>query len=114
MHEFRNKQDIPAIVVDKEGTIIFVNAIFLKTYLYQENDLIGQHVTRIIPPELHDAHNLGFSRFLMTKQSKIMGQALPLKVLKKDDTVIDATHFITAYEDEQILEIGATIEPITS
>ena len=109
MHEFAQKTDVPVIIIDAEGEIIFINQKFTEIYLFTEADLIGHQVTEIIPHEFRDAHNMGFSRYITSKQSQVMNQALNLKILKKDQTVVDALHFITASEDHDGLQIGATI-----
>lgn len=107
-----NQQAIPAIAADQEGIIFFVNDCFEEEYGWVEDDLLGNAITTILPPYMRDAHNLGFSRFLTTEQSRIMGKEISLPVCCKDGTIHDAMHFITGEKINEKWQFAALIKPV--
>lgn len=110
--EIMDEQTIPAIAINQEGIIFFVNDCFEGEYGWSENDLQGNPVTAIMPPHMRDAHNLGFSRFLTTETSRILNKEIPLPVYCKDGTVNDAVHFITAKKQDGEWNFAALIKPV--
>ncbi|MBI4370346.1 MAG: PAS domain S-box protein [Elusimicrobia bacterium] len=110
--EIKNEKKLPAVVVDTLGTITFANSVFVKVFGWKIHDIIGKPLTTIIPKNLHDAHQLGFSRFLTTGTPTLLNEPLKLKALLKDGTVIDAEHFIVAEKINNEWTFAATIKPI--
>lgn len=99
----------PIILVDHHGTIIYINTLFESNYGWNKSDLINQSIHLIIPENLHDAHNVGFSRFLNTEEATLMNQPLPLQILKKNGNTIEATHLIKATKEQGLWFFGANI-----
>lgn len=99
----------PVVAIDEQGFITFLNPAFERSYGWSSNDLVGQLVTRIMPPHMRDAHNFGFSRFLVTEAPRILNQPLQLPVSCKDGTVMDAEHFIVGENVEGKWRFAATI-----
>jgi len=102
----------PVIVIDTYGVITFVNAKFEFTYAWSSSQLLGKPLTTIIPPVLHDAHNMGFSHFLSTEQSTLLEKPLTLSIIKGDGSICLATHTIFGEKKEGQWIFLATIEPI--
>ena len=107
--DIRKETVKPALVADENGLIVFVNGVFEKSFGWTIKDLLGQPLTVIMPPAFRTQHHLGFSRFLTTGQSTIMGKSLNLKVLTKDGREIDSEHFIIAGKEKGRWVFGATI-----
>ncbi len=84
----------PAVAIDERGIFFFVNEAFEKAYGWKKKELIGHVITAIMPPNIRDAHNFGFSRFLTTESPRILGKHLPLPVYCKDGTIVNADHYI--------------------
>lgn len=99
------------VIVDEEGNIKYTNQEFLNVFGYQQDEIQGEHIIKIIPPDLRDAHNIGFSRYQTTGVSKIMGQDLNLKAIKKSGEIFNATQHIISGKQNETIEIGATIIP---
>jgi len=108
----RNQTEIPSVIVDQQGLIIFVNVHFERTFGWQHGEIIGEFVGRIIPEKMHDAHNLGFSRFITTGQPTILGKPLTLTAVNKAGVEFAAEHHIIAERNEGQWLFGATIKPV--
>jgi PAS domain S-box-containing protein len=108
----KNETEVPAVIVDAQGIIIFVNKCFTDTFGWQAEEIIGDFVSVIIPREMHDAHNLGFSRFVTTGQPKLLNQPLKLSAVNKSGEVFEAEHLIVAEKEKDEWVIGATIRPL--
>ncbi|GAC1499406.1 MAG: PAS domain S-box protein [Candidatus Saccharimonadales bacterium] len=103
-------RDIPAVAITRQGLFFYINEAFTHAYGWRTNDLIGQPVTKIMPENYRDAHNLGFSSFLNTEVATISGQPLNLAILYKDGTVNDAEHYILGEKIKNDWQFAATIE----
>ena len=66
IEEMRGETGIPSVIADHQGMITYVNQRFEAVFGWQAQEIIGKPLTAIIPSHLHDAHHLGFSRFLTT------------------------------------------------
>ena len=86
--------DIPVIAINQSNLITFSNDAFTTEYGWDENDLLYQPVSMIMPEYLRDAHKIGFSRFLATEKPVVLGIPLALEILYRDGTVRKAEHFI--------------------
>lgn len=109
--ELIKEKTLPVVVIDHNSFFILVNDAFEKAYGWTAKDLLGNSVTKIIPPYLQDAHQVGFSRFLVTEQPTLMNKPLPLSILYRDGTVKDAEHYITAQKKKDRWQFAASITP---
>ena len=108
----KTETNIPVIIVDHNGTVVYINQIFEKKFGWQKDALIGETLTTLIPDNLKDAHHMGFSRFLLTGKPTILNQPLNLKILKMDGKETDAEHIITAEKINGNWVFGAKITPL--
>jgi PAS domain S-box-containing protein len=102
---------IPVIAIDENGLITFVNKAFESAFGWNNEKLNGEVVTNIMPPHMRDAHNIGFSRFLITEAPRILNKPLALPVCCQDGTVVEAEHFIIGDKLEGKWRFAATITP---
>lgn len=109
--ELLRQNNKPIITADDQGLITFVNQKFESTYLWSSAQLIEKLLITIIPSTLHDAHNMGFSRFLTTEKPTLMGKPLKLAIVKGDGSECIATHTIYGKKKEGRWVFLATIEP---
>ena len=114
IEELKGEKDLPMVLADEQGLITYVNVMFQKVFGWQSNEVVGRPLTTIIPPNLRDAHHMGFSRFLVTGKPTLLNQPLKLKAIKKDGTIFDAEHFIVAERIKNNWVFGATIQPLES
>jgi len=110
--ELRDTTDLPVVIANQNGLITYINARFEKTFHWTASELIGKSLTTIIPEKLHDAHNLGFSRFIKTNKPTLLNRKLTLKLLTGDGTEVETEHFIIAEKEDDIWIFGAIISPL--
>lgn len=112
INDLMKREDIPVVIANSQGFITFINDPFEDVFGWQKDEIIGDILTRIIPEELHDAHNMGFSRFLLTGNATILNQPLKLKAINKAGEVFEAEHFIIAEkQSDGNWLIGSSIDP---
>jgi len=109
--ELQREEAAPVIMADHNGLITYINDSFESQLGWTRGDLLGKSLITIIPSNLHDAHHLGFSRFVTTGAPTLLDQPLNLKVLTKDQRVIDSEHVITAEQREGKWVFAARIRP---
>lgn len=109
-----DEQDIPVVIVNNQGDIKYTNKTFNELFVYDELTILSKNILDIIPPNLRDAHNIGFSRYVNTKESKIMNQHLELQAIKSTGEIFVATHYIISEMVDDEMLVGATIKPVGS
>jgi len=112
INDLRNETELPAVIADQRGIITFVNERFEQIFGWKSKEIIGELLTCIVPTGMHDAHNLGFSRFLTTGQPTLLGQPLTLKAVNKQGQEFEAEHHIIAEKQDEQWVAGATIRPL--
>ena len=108
----RTRTDVPVIIANSSGRIVFVNARFTEMFGWSSDEAVGQLLTLIIPQSLHDAHHPGFSRFVETGSGRLLGKPLNLRARDKTGREFDAEHHILAEKQGEEWSFGATIKPI--
>src|SRR4028119_1272084 len=112
INEMKHETDLPVLMTDQHGFIIYVNEPFRQVFGWTDDEIIGQILTAVIPNSLHDSHNLGFSRFVMTGNPTVLNHPLQLKAVKNDGSEIDAEHFILSEKNQGQWVFAATLRPL--
>ncbi len=102
--------DVPVVQISQEGIFMFINSAFTAEYGWTEDDLFGKPVTEIMPKHMRGAHNVGFSRFLTTETSNLLGKPLPLKIVYKDGRELISNHIIIGEKEEGRWTFSAIID----
>lgn len=102
----------PVILADQYGIVFYINALFESAFGWTEQDIVHKPLLRIIPEHLHDAHNVGFSRFITTEIPMILKKSLKLEIVTKQGDILTSTHFICAVKENDDWIFGANIELI--
>jgi PAS domain S-box-containing protein len=110
----KDKSELPVIITDHQGIVIYVNSVFEATFGWNYSDIIGQTLALILPTYFQDAHHLGFSRFSATGVSTILNHPLQLKVVTKDNREVESEHIIIAEKQENQWVFAATLRPLES
>lgn len=110
--EILREEKIPCVVADEKGLFTFVNAVFERSYGWKKEKLVGCLITQIMPLEFRDAHHVGFSRFLSTKQRTLLGKSVSVSILQAGGKVTPAEHFILADKKDGKWRFAALIRPI--
>lgn len=109
--EIKLETQIPVVISDEHGFIVYINACFTDVYLW-DYELIGKTLGEIIPRNFHDSHNLGFSRFIMTEISHIANHPINAIVITKDGKAVMSEHYITAEQIEDKWFFAAQLRPL--
>ncbi|MDR3491864.1 MAG: PAS domain-containing protein [Gammaproteobacteria bacterium] len=112
IEELKNNKQSPVVIADHQGLIKFINSIFEDIFYWTAQEIINQHLSIIIPKSLHDAHHLGFSRFLVTGKPTLLDRPIILSAVKKNGDIFKAEHIIHASHVSGNWLFGATITPI--
>lgn len=110
LSELMSLSNVPVVAIDQESIFTFINKCFTKEYGWTDEDLIGRPVTLIMPTHMQSAHNVGFSRFLTTESSQLLGKPLPLTVRYKDGTERVSDHFILGEKKDGRWQFAAIID----
>ena len=108
----KRETGVPVVIADRQVLITHVNERFEEIFGWKSEEIVGKPLTAIIPRNLHDAHHLGFSRFLNTGKPTLLNQPLKLKTVTKEGREFDSEHFIIAEERQGQWVFGATIQPL--
>lgn len=109
--ELTNIKDVPVVISDRTGLVVYANSCFLETYQWTK-ELIGSSLNRIIPTAFHDSHNMGFSRFLITGNSRISDHVVEAAVVMGDGRRRWSKHLIVVEKIEDNYLIGAKLIPM--
>jgi PAS domain S-box-containing protein len=111
--ELEARTDVPVIRADHHGFITAINDRFTEAYGWAAADLVGSPLTTIIPDIFHDAHHLGFSRFLASGVPTLLERALDLRIVTAAGTELVAEHFIVAERHDGDWVFAAAIRPLS-
>ena len=109
--EIMERQDVPVIAGDEQGRITWANDAFVQAFGWSREELMGASIIVIMPAYMHDAHTLGFSRFLATAAGRVLAQPLALPVRHRSGHESQATHLIVAEHRAGRWRFAATIVP---
>ena len=108
---YGKEETVPVIFADYDGIITAVNRKFEEDFRWPADQLVGRSITAIIPAELHDSHNMGFSRYAISGQPTLLETPLDLKITRGDGEVVLAEHFIVDMKGDGQELIAARIVP---
>ncbi|HWB70739.1 MAG TPA: PAS domain S-box protein, partial [Egibacteraceae bacterium] len=77
------------VAADEWNRIVYANRAAEALLGWQADELTGRPLTAIMPPRLREAHLAGFSRWVATHESRIMGRPLRVPALRRDGTEVD-------------------------
>ncbi len=93
-----NNAAIGIIIVDSVGTILLVNQFALQQFGYQDNEVIGQKIEKLIPQRFKARHETHRDRYHNhNPHSRPMGTGLDLYAAKKDGTEFPVEVSLSTY-----------------
>ena len=101
------------VIVDREGTIVMVNAQTEKVFGYPRKDLLGNHVERLVPSRFRDVHPFHRSQYVKNPRVRPMGADLELFALRRDGTEFPVEISLSPMETEEENLVIAAIRDIT-
>lgn len=109
--DFITDDTVPIIIANKNGVIIDINRAFVETFRWPPKLLLGQPLSEIIPRDLRDSHNMGFSKYVITGQSTLLESPLALEIRCGDEEILLAEHLIVVLEKDGEELLAAKIVP---
>ena len=76
------------VAADDSNRIVAISAPLAQALGWDPDDLVGRRVVALVPHRYREAHVAGFSRHLSTGDSRVLGVAIDLPVLRADGTEI--------------------------
>jgi PAS domain S-box-containing protein len=72
------------ISADRHGIIRYFNPGAERAFGHEEQDVIGQPLTALMPERFRQAHTNGVQRYLDTREARVVGRTVELVGLRKD------------------------------
>ena len=72
------------VTADDGGAIVFWNKAAEGVFGYRADEVLGKPVSLLIPENLRNAHSAGMNRYLATGETRMAGQTVELRGLRKD------------------------------
>jgi PAS domain S-box-containing protein len=110
--QLREEVRVPVVLADHPGFVKNVNARFEEVFGWSRAEIVGKPITVLIPAVLQDAHHMGFSRFLMTGQGKLLGRPLKLTAVTRLGTELAIELTLVAEQRGGEWTFGATLRPL--
>lgn len=101
--------ELAMIVADDLGLIEHVDDELAHALGWDPDELLGQPLTRLIPPRFRDAHHIGFARFLMTGHPTLLDRPTMLWICDRDGTEHEVQHLITGWRTDRGWRFAAAI-----
>ena len=76
----------PVVAGDDTNRILAVSPAATALLGWEPDELVGRRVVDLVPPSLREAHVAGFTRYLTTGESHVLGRPVELPVLRRDGT----------------------------
>ncbi|PPK92297.1 PAS domain S-box-containing protein [Kineococcus xinjiangensis] len=76
------------LAADDANRIIAVSPTAAELLGWQAEELTGERLIAVIPPQLREAHIAGFMRYQTTGRSRIIGTPVPVAALRRDGSTV--------------------------
>jgi PAS domain S-box-containing protein len=102
------------VAIDESGSITTWNPQAERIFGWPREEAIGRKLaTTIIPPQHREAHQRGLSRYLATRESRIIGQRIEMTAMHRDGREFPVELAITSLHTEDGLSFSAFIRDVT-
>jgi PAS domain S-box-containing protein len=101
------------VSADVTGKIYYFNKSAQETFGYLPHEVLGKPLTILMPEKYQEEHKLGFSRFLETGESKVLGKTIELSGKRKNGEEFPIELSLAKWETNDEIHFTAMIRDIT-
>ncbi len=101
------------VSADSQGSITDFNRGAEAIFGYSAREVIGKSLTVLMPDRFWESHQLGFKRYLETREPHVVGKTVELAAKKKDGTEIPIEFSLSSWETREGLFFTAILSDIT-
>jgi PAS domain S-box-containing protein len=101
------------VAVDSTGRITLVNAQTERLFGYRREDLVGELVEVLVPPQARGVHPGHRSRYLAEPKPRPMGAGIELSAMRRDGTQFPAEISLSAIETQEGVLVAAAIRDVS-
>ena len=92
---------IAMLAANDDNIIVAANAAAEELLGWSPGDLVGRRIITIIPAHLRERHSIGFTNFLLTGTSRIVGNPVSVSALHRDGTEVPVTLLINVRQTRE-------------
>jgi PAS domain S-box-containing protein len=101
------------VAVDPDGRITLVNAQTERLFGYRREELLGQLVEMLVPPQARRIHPKHRMRYLAEPKPRPMGAGIELSALRRDGTQFPAEISLSAIQTDEGELVAAAIRDVS-
>lgn len=102
------------VVIDRNGTIVLVNAQTESVFGYTRAELLGQSVEILVPANVHDLHRRHRLDYVREPHARSMGSGLDLKARRKDGSEFPVEISLAPLQTDDQLLISAAVRDVSN
>jgi PAS domain S-box-containing protein len=111
--------DVATITADENNIITAVNAAAATLLGWEPGDLIGQRILAVIPSQWQERHVVGFTNFLLTGESRIIGTPVTVPALHASGVTVEVTLLLRVEQTQNgrtlfVAQLTSATEPAAS
>jgi two-component system, cell cycle sensor histidine kinase and response regulator CckA len=90
------------IAMDELGIVREFNPAAVRTFGYSREEAVGRRLAElIVPPDLREAHEQGFRRYLTTGEATVLGRRIELTAMRADGTLFPVELTISRMQGDE-------------
>lgn len=101
------------LISDEHSIIVFANRKACETFGYPEVELVGAHMTMLMPEKYRNGHNRGMERFIKTGSPNLIGHTIEIEGLRKDGTVFPLELSLSSWKENNSYFFSGIIRDTT-
>ena len=101
------------VVADRDGRITLFNPAAERTFGYAAAEMVGRRIVELMPDGLRAAHEAGLSRYVATRESRVVGRTVELTGRRKDGETFPLELSLSAVETGGELQFIGSIRDQT-
>jgi protein-histidine pros-kinase len=102
------------VVIDREGTVVLVNAQTEKLFGWAREELVGRSVELLVPAGFEELHRKHRDVYVRDPRPRAMGSGLDLRACRKDGTEFPVEISLAPLATPDGLLISAAVRDVTS